>query len=152
LTGCGAAKRTVTPLESQWNVLVAKSHLKNKPCRRHIICYIANSLQYKKEHFFQFGKSFVAILLMGLVLFMAVLASSETLHKLIHHDADEADHQCAVTLFAHGHVESAVCDIPIVTPTVWVETVPFAEFSVFSTAIENLPPGRAPPAVVSSQV
>ena len=152
MTGCGAAKRTVAPLESEWNVLVAKSHLKNKSCRRHGLCYVANSLQYKKEHFCQFSKSFVAALLIGLVLFMAALASSEALHKLIHHDADEAGHECAVTLFAHGHVESAVCDIPVVTPTVWVETVPFVEFSVFSTAIENLPPGRAPPAVVSSQV
>ena len=86
---------------------------------------------------------------MGLVLFTAALASSEVLHKLIHSDADEADHECAVTLFAHGHVESAVCDIPVVTPTVWVETVPFVEFSIFSTAIENLPLGRAPPSVAS---
>jgi hypothetical protein len=123
----------------------------NNACRRHGLCYIANSLQYKKEHFCQFGKSFVAALLIGLVLFMAALASSETLHKLIHHDADEADHECAVTLFAHGHVESAACDIPVVTPTVWVETTPHLEFFAFSTAIENLPPGRAPPGVSSPQ-
>jgi hypothetical protein len=152
LTGCDAAKRTLTPLESQRNVLVAKSRRKNKSCRRHVICYIANSLQLKKERFCQFSKSFVAALLIGLVLFMAALASSEALHKLVHHDADEAGHECAVTLFAHGHVESAVCDIPVVTPTVWVETTPHLEFSVFSTAIENLPPGRAPPSVASPLV
>jgi len=99
----------------------------------------------------KFGKSFVAVLLGGLVLFMAVLASSETLHKLIHKDADKASHQCAVTLFAHGQVESAVCDVPAVLPTALVETTPHIEFSVLSTAIENLPHGRAPPAVVSSQ-
>jgi hypothetical protein len=121
-------------------------------CWRHVICYIANSLQNKKEYFRRLSKSFIAALLIGLVLFMAALASSESLHKLIHSDADEAGHECAVTLFAHGHVESAVCDIPVVTPTVWVETVPFVEFAIFSTTIENLPPGRAPPAVSSPLV
>jgi hypothetical protein len=108
-------------------------------------------LQHKKEHFCQLGKSFVAALLIGLVLSMAALASSETLHKLIHHDAEEAGHECAVTLFAHGHIESAACDVPVVLPTTFVETTPHFEFFVFSTAIENLPPGRAPPAVSSLQ-
>jgi len=122
-------------------------------CWRHVICYIANSLQHKKEKFCQLSKSFVAALLIGLVLFMAALASSETLHKLIHHDADEADHECAVTLFAHGHVESAACDVPVVLPTTFVETTPRIEISVvFCPAIENLPLGRAPPSVASPLV
>jgi hypothetical protein len=109
-------------------------------------------LQHKKEHFCQFSKSFVAALLMGLVLFMAALASSEALHKLIHHDADEAGHECAATLFAHGHVDSTTCDVPVILPTTSVETTPHWEFSLFSTAIENLPPGRAPPSVASPLV
>jgi hypothetical protein len=152
LTGCGAAKRTVTPLGSQCNVLVAKFHLKKKSCWRHIICYIANSLRYKKEPFSRFSKSLVAVLLVGLVLFIAALASSESLHKLIHHDADEPGHECAVTLFAHGHVESAVCDLPVVLPVTFVEITPILVFSFFSPAIENLPPGRAPPSVASPLV
>lgn len=82
---------------------------------------------------------------MGLVLFTAALASSEALHKLIHHDAGEANHECAVTLFAHGHVETAACDVLVVQPTTFVETTPIIVFSFFSPAIENLPPGRAPP-------
>jgi hypothetical protein len=109
-------------------------------------------LRYKKEHFRQFSKSLVAVLLVGMVLFVATLASSESLHKLIHSDADEAGHQCAVTLFAHGHVESAACDVPVVLPATFVETTPHLEFSIFSSTIENLPPGRAPPAVVSPLV
>jgi hypothetical protein len=133
----------------RWNVLVAKSRLKNKSCRRHGLCYIANSLQYKKEYFCQFNKSLVAVLLVGLVLFVAALASSESLHKFIHSDADEAGHECAVTLFAHGHVDSTTCDIPLVAPTIRVETTPHLEFFVFSSTIENLPPGRAPPSVAS---
>jgi hypothetical protein len=123
----------------------------NKPCQRHVICYIANSLQHKKEYFRRLSRSFVAALLIGLVLSMAALASSETLHKLIHHDADEAGHECAVTLFAHGHIETAGCDVPVVQPTTFFETRPHLEFFAYSTAIENLPPGRAPPSVTSPQ-
>jgi hypothetical protein len=108
-------------------------------------------LQYKNEHLSQFSKSFIASLLMGLILFTAALASSEVLHKLVHHDADEADHQCAVTLFAHGHVDSAACDVPAVLTTTFVETTPIVSTCFFSPAIENLPPGRAPPTVASSQ-
>jgi len=109
-------------------------------------------LYYKKEHFSQSSKSFVAVLLIGLFLFVAALASSESLHKLIHSDADEASHECAVMLFAHGHVESAVGDVPVVLPATFVETTPHLEFSVFSSTIENLPPGRAPPSVASPLV
>ena len=128
-----------------------ESALSKITCRRHAIYYLANSLQYKKEYFSQFSKSLVAVLLIGLVLFMAALASSEALHKLVHHDADEADHQCAVTLFAYGHVDSAACDVPVVVPTTFVETTPIVPTCFFSPAIENLPPGRAPPTVASSQ-
>ena len=118
---------------------------KNKSCGRRGICYIANSLQYKKEHFCQFSKSFVAILLMGLVLSMAALASSETLHKLIHHDADEAGHECAVTLFAHGQVDSPVVEVAAIIPVAPVEFLPLASVSVFNALVVTLPPGRGPP-------
>jgi hypothetical protein len=108
-------------------------------------------LQHKREYFRRLSKSLIATLLIGLVLSMAALASSEALHKLIHHDADEAGHECAVTLFAHGHVETAAYDVPVVQPTTFVETRPHLEFFAYSTAIESLPPGRAPPAVSSPQ-
>ena len=75
------------------------------------------------------------------------------LHSWLHGGSiPDNDDDCAIVALVHGKIETTPCDVPVVTPTVWVETVPFVEFSVFSTAIENLPPGRAPPAVVSSQV
>jgi hypothetical protein len=45
----------------------------------------------------------------GLALFLALqlVSSSEALHRLIHSDANSAEHQCAVTLFAHGQVNAA---------------------------------------------
>lgn len=78
--------------------------------------------------------------------------AAPAVHELIHKDADRASHQCAATLFAHGHVESAACDVPVVLPPTFVETTPHLEFSLFSATIQNLPPGRAPPSVASPQV
>lgn len=78
---------------------------------------------------------------------MDAMASDEALHKLIHHDADEPGHECAVTLFAHGQVESVSCEVPVIAPATVVEPAPRIEFSVVSPTIKNLPPGRAPPAL-----
>src|SRR5271166_1428409 len=48
-----------------------------------------------------------AVLLCGVVLFLAALAASPSLHEWLHHDADEPGHECAVTLFLHGQVSAA---------------------------------------------
>ena len=80
------------------------------------------------------------------------LAASPALHELIHHDADQPGHECAATMFAHGKVESATVDVPVSGPTLRLESTLRIEFCVFGAAIENLPPGRAPPAVSSPQV
>jgi hypothetical protein len=96
------------------------------------------------------GKAFVASLLIALVLLLDAMAVCPALHELIHHDAGKPDHECAVTMFAHGQVDSVSVDVPIVTPQVFVFAVPQVEISVFSPAIENLPAGRAPPASVSN--
>ena len=121
-------------------------------CRRHVICYIANVLQHVKSKLNRFDKPALAVLLIGLVLLLNAMAASPALHELIHKDAEGPTHSCAATLFAHGHVESAACDVPVVLPATFVETTPHLEFSIFSSTIENLPPGRAPPAVVSPLV
>jgi len=105
-----------------------------------------------KNRFYQSGKSTLAVLLTGLILLLNAMAACPALHEMIHKDADKADHECAVTMFAHGKVESATVEIPAILPTASIESAPQIEFSVFSAAIENLPPGRAPPAVISSQV
>jgi hypothetical protein len=124
----------------------------NNACRRHVLCYIANVLQHVKSKLNRLGKPALAVLLIGLVLLLNAMAAAPALHELIHKDANNASHSCAATLFAHGHVESVVCDVPVVLPATLVETTPHVEFSRFSTAIENLPPGRAPPSVASPLV
>jgi len=76
---------------------------------------------------------------------MAALASSEPLHKLVHHDADEAGHECAATLFAHGQVDSTVVEVVAIIPAAPVEFLPHTLVSVFNALVETLPPGRGPP-------
>jgi hypothetical protein len=88
-----------------------------------------------RRQFVQFGKPALAVLLEGVVLLLDAM------------DADKAGHHCAVTMFAHGKVESASCEVVIPPPTIIVETVRYFTFSIFSPAVENLPHGRAPPAL-----
>jgi hypothetical protein len=98
-----------------------------------------------KNRFYQSGKSALAAWLVGMILLLDAMAACPALHELIHKDADEADHHCAVTMFAQGKIDSVACEVPVVTPTVRVETAPAANFIVFSAPVENLPHGRAPP-------
>jgi hypothetical protein len=106
------------------------------------------------------GKTFLANtmrpvlggLLVAVVLLLNAMAASPELHELFHADAGQAEHQCAVTLFAHGQVDSATVEVAALAPVVLVETIPPILFSVFRPAIKNLPAGRAPPASASSPV
>ena len=92
------------------------------------------------------------ILSVLLVLLLNLLAASPSLHEIFHADANHDDHQCAVTLFAHGQVDSATVDVLPAAVVASVQLSPRIEFSVFAPAIENLPAGRAPPVSVSSPV
>ena len=98
------------------------------------------------------GKAAIALLGLGLVLMLNAMAACPALHELIHHDADKPDHECAVTLFAHGQVDSTVCDVVLLPPTGAVESTRYQPVTVFCPAIAGLPRGRAPPSVSSSQV
>jgi hypothetical protein len=97
-------------------------------------------------HRFKHGsKASIALLLAALVLLLDAMAASPTLHELIHKDAGQAEHQCGVTLFAHGQVDSVAVDVPVIAAALSIATTPQIVFSIFSPAIENLPAGRAPP-------
>lgn len=45
-------------------------------------------------------------MLTGLILVLSALGVSPALHKLIHADADAADHSCVITLFTKGQISS----------------------------------------------
>ena len=108
-------------------------------------------MQNPKRYFNRFGKTVVAGLLVGMVLWLDAMAACPALHEMIHHEATDYNHQCAVKMFAHGKIKLTTCEIPVVPPTVLVEITPHIAVSVFSTVIKNLPQGRAPPAVPSFQ-
>jgi len=143
--GCYPTKDKVECSSRRTRRMGGKSPIK-RTCQRHAVCYIANSLQYKGKHPNRFGKAFIALLLVGMVLLLNAMAACPALHELIHTDADKPGHECAVTMFAHGKVESATVELPTIISAASIENAPQIEFSVFSTAIENLPLGRAPPA------
>ena|ERR1044071_7019124 len=108
-------------------------------------------MTHRKKHF-HFSKAVLAALLVGMILLLDAMASSPALHELIHKDAGKADHDCVVTMFAHGKLDSATANVSVVTTIVSVEIAPQIESSVFVSAVENLPLGRAPPVVFSSLV
>jgi hypothetical protein len=80
--------------------------------------------------------------------FIALLlfTSSSQLHRLIHPDADSADHECAITMLAHGQL-----DAPVVPPVLvaFVAAVffllPLFQSAVISSFDYRLCPSRAPP-------
>ena len=106
-------------------------------------------MRNKARHFSSGIKTVLSVLLVAVVALMLTLAANESLHKLLHADAGKASHTCAVTLFAHGQVDSASVEVSESVPSVSVEITSLPVISVFSPAIENLPAGRAPPVSVS---
>jgi hypothetical protein len=94
-----------------------------------------------------------AILSLAVWLFMAAAETCTPLHAWLHGGSiPDNDDDCAIVALVHGKIEPAPCDVPVVTPATRVETTPRIEISIFCPAIENLPPGRAPPSVASPQV
>jgi len=83
----------------------------------------------------------------GLLLAMAMEASP-SLHKLIHHDADSADHSCFVTMLASGQVlaTGAPDVLPILACAVFLLVLVEFLRPHFERDL-RLPVGRAPPLV-----
>jgi hypothetical protein len=87
-----------------------------------------------------------AVFSLALWLMLTAAEAYAPLHAWMHGGTIPDDDDCAVALLNHATVDTGMVDVPLVaTPTVWLETTPRVEFSVFSTAIEHLPSGRAPP-------
>lgn len=89
--------------------------------------------------------------LLILSLLMTVLmAASPSLHEYFHHDADQADHSCAVTLFTHGGVTMA--DVPtllaLFVPLLLCYLLPLIS-AEFTSSDLRLGFSRGPPAFLS---
>ena len=86
-----------------------------------------------------------AILSLAVWLFMAAAEVWTPLHEWLHGGSIPDNDECAIVALTHGKIETTLCDVPVVVQTAWFEVAPRIEISVFSTAIEYLPQGRAPP-------
>jgi hypothetical protein len=92
----------------------------------------------------------MAVLSLAMWLFMAAAETWTPLHAWLPGGSIPGnDDDCAIVALVHGKIETTPCDVPVILPTTLVETAPIVVFSFFSLAIENLPSGRAPPAVAS---
>jgi len=91
----------------------------------------------------------MGVALLGLFLSVVAMASSATLHKVVHPNAAQTDHSCAATMLASGQVEAApsVAVVPAI-PLVPIFASLF-EVSTPSVASFNLPLSRGPPALLS---
>jgi hypothetical protein len=95
----------------------------------------------------QLGKWLIVPPIIGMILLIDLMAASPALHELIHVDAGQPDHHCTVTLFAHGQVDSAVCEIAAPTISIrWISARPPVTLPAVDPLVVLLPPSRAPPA------
>jgi hypothetical protein len=87
-------------------------------------------------------------LLMASIFWALTLTVCPELHEWAHPDADQEDHDCAVTLFASGGIHFAAIDLlDVGKPSHWLQVaVPlFSPQVLASTQTERLVPGRGPP-------
>jgi len=94
------------------------------------------------------GRQLRGVVLLGLFLSVMAMATSATLHKVVHSSADQPDHSCAATMLASGQVETApsVAALPAI-PLIPV-IVGLVEVSSPTVACFNLPLSRGPPALL----
>jgi len=92
--------------------------------------------------------SVAAVILM--VLFCGLLSSSPKLHEIIHPDANNQHHQCAITIFAHGHVDLTGGGQTLGAPLFFESRASVLfESAILSSSDYLLLPGRAPPVLAS---
>ncbi len=144
----GTAPETRLKAPGNWPLI-----LKNKTCRWHTTCYIANDLRYRAHQFNRRTRERIffaaGVLSLALWLFMAAAEICTPLHAWLHGGTiPDNDDGCAIVAIAHGQFDLPACDLPVVAPAAWIEvTPPHVEFSIFRTSSEFLPLGRAPPAL-----
>ena len=85
----------------------------------------------------------------ALVLALALLSVSPSLHRLIHEDAGDVNHECAVTLFAHAQVlllpKAIVLAVVILG---FVGFISLPRIALLPGRPAQLPPGRGPPVML----
>ena len=86
---------------------------------------------------------------LGVFLLLQVMVVFPAFHALIHSDAADSNHNCAVTLFTHGQVHGADAAVPVLRPepaALFIQSP--REAGLVSTDVRLLP-GRGPPCLPS---
>jgi len=84
-----------------------------------------------------------------LFVLLLAMAASPALHQAIHPDANDPSHHCAISLLAQGQIEAPGVGAPVCFTFASCDSAPLFCLSVFSAAVEFLPPARGPPASLS---
>ena len=90
-----------------------------------------------------------AVLSLSVFLLLQAMVVLPGLHVLIHADASNPDHECAVTLFTHGQVHGADAAVPVLRPEPAAVFIQPRREAVFVFTDVPLPPGRGPPVLLS---
>jgi hypothetical protein len=90
-----------------------------------------------------------AVLWLGVFLLLQAVVVLPGLHALIHSDASDPDHQCAVTLFTHGQVHGADAAVPVVRPEPLAVFISSWHEASFVSIDVRLLPVRGPPSLLS---
>jgi hypothetical protein len=94
-------------------------------------------------------KTVIGVFLLGIFVFLHVLAASEALHQRFHHHDDcDPEGSCVVTMLAHGLVEPSVADVSLPLITTCETHVSQTVEMFVGFPVSRLLPARAPPALV----
>ena len=85
-------------------------------------------------------------LLLGFFLSLQAMAAFPALHALVHPDASDPDHECAVTLFSHGQVDVSSAAAPVFCAPARLIFSQSPPRIIFVSADIRLLPSRGPPA------
>lgn len=101
----------------------------------------------------QLGKSALAGLLILTVLFSLLLSASPSLHEHVHHDATQASHECAITVFQKQQLLASNPNILIVEQHLEVSQRMIAtDCTAVSDFDYRFSASRAPPFILSPLV
>lgn len=90
-----------------------------------------------------------AVLQLVLFLFVLAMGASESLHRAFHPDADEPNHQCAVTMLHAGQVDAPTVGAPIIHPQPLAFALTVIESFSVTSEVVFLPPSCGPPALLA---
>ncbi|HEY3856029.1 MAG TPA: hypothetical protein VGO67_16695 [Verrucomicrobiae bacterium] len=97
------------------------------------------------RNFFREARSGMAAFCVVLFLTLQAMAAVPALHALVHSDANDPSHQCAVTLLLHGQVHSACATVQVVRDVPGFSAEPLCGSGVLVSTDVRLISCRGPP-------